>query len=608
MNYFSELKRRNIFKVAIAYLALAWVMFQIADVVVPALSLPDIIMTTMVMIGMIGFPFALFFAWAYELTADGVKRTEDVEVEESIRATTGQKINYIIIGLMAIAITFLLYDRSSESNEENVVAEVVTELENTIAVMPFADMSADGSQEYFGDGMAEEILNVLVSVDELDVTSRTTAFSLKKEDLSIPEIAERLNVNYILEGSIRSDGNMVRVTAQLIDVANDTHLWSETFDRELTSIFAIQDEISLAISDALQVELLDDVLGDVPTQNTDAYALYLQGKLFFNNPTFQAALNATELANRAIELDPDYADAWALLAMSHRVSIFLGMGEYADEEIRELMELARQAIDKAISLDPSMGYVWAIKSALHLQNHEWAEAKISAERATELSPNNNNVWAQMGTYYLTVGIYEKATDAFNRTIKLNPTDFLSFAYLGLVYGELGEVERGVEQLDKAIANGFSPAEMMKANVLLSKGITEGYAEAANTGNAFVGLPKNDDLQDFVDAYLDPSLRDDLRDQLKILPTFPFAQPEHLLLMDGDFLVKDARAKIAKSASWFQFPMNTSFRAVMSQPVMKEYLNEIGLVDHWLETEWPSFCRPVGDDDFECNDGKGNWPQ
>ena len=283
MSLFTELKRRNIFKVAMAYLALGWVVVQVTDMAVPALNLPESLNSIVFYLGVIGFPFAMLFTWAFELTPDGIKKTAEVEEVESISATTGQKMNYAIIGLLIIAVGFLLYDRGAEQEPEEII---LADIANTIAVLPFEDLSADGTQDYFGKGMAEEILNVLVSVDELDVASRTSAFALKDQNLLIPEIAERLNVNYIVEGSIRSDGDNVRITAQLIDVAAARHLWSDTYDRELTSIFAIQDEISVAIADALKVELIGDALGDVPTQNMEAYGLFLQARRLLDDSTF----------------------------------------------------------------------------------------------------------------------------------------------------------------------------------------------------------------------------------------------------------------------------------------------------------------------------------
>jgi tetratricopeptide (TPR) repeat protein len=263
-------------------------------------------------------------------------------------------------------------------------------------------------------------------------------------------------------------------------------------------------------------------------------------------------------------------------------------------------------IGKAINLDPTMGYAWAIKTPIYLQDNEWDEAKISAERATELSPYNSGVWTEAGNYYNTVGSWEKAAHVYNRAIELNPTDFLSQAFVGVIYANLGEVESGLEHLDIAIAGGMSAARIMKGNILMDNGISDGFAQAQNASRAAFGLPENEDMQKFVDT--DPSLRDGLRGQLKVLPTYQLAQVKALLLQDGEFFVKDAKAKIAITPIYFNPIMTNLFRAVMSQPAMKEYFTEIGLVDHWRETEWPSFCRAVGEDDFECDDGKGNWPE
>ena len=268
MSFFNELKRRNVFRVGIAYGITAWLLAQIADLFLENFGAPEWVIKTILLVLLIGFPLALLFAWAFELTPDGLKREKDVDRSESVTQDTGKKLNTAILVLIAAAVAYLLIDRIQQAPVmgpgetsaalENAPEPVVTAAEETepsIAVLPFVNMSTDPEQEFFSDGISEELLNLLVRVDGLQVASRTSSFIYKGENLNIPQIAGELKVNHILEGSVRKAGKRVRITAQLIDVSSDRHLWSETFDRELTDIFAIQDEIAQAIVSALQQEL-----------------------------------------------------------------------------------------------------------------------------------------------------------------------------------------------------------------------------------------------------------------------------------------------------------------------------------------------------------------
>jgi adenylate cyclase len=599
VSLFSELKRRNIFKVAVAYLALGWVLVQITDVVVPALNLPDTLNSIVVYIGIIGFPIALFFAWAFELTPDGLMKTEEVDTDESIRSRTGQKINYIIIGLLSLAVIFLLFDRTSKPEPQEVI---IADLANTIAVLPFEDMSADGSQDYFGRGMAEEILNVIVSIETLDVASRTSTFALNDQNLLIPEIAERLNVNFVVEGSIRSSGNRVRVTAQLIDVANDTHMWSETYDRDLTDIFAIQDEISMAIAGALKVELLGDVLGDVPTQNMEAYALYLQARQLFNIPSFQNSLKARKLANQVITLDPAYSEGWAVLADSYENSATYGFSENSREEIIKLFNLALEAANKSISLDPDLGYGWAKKGNTHLRLMEWKQAKLAFDKAIKLSANDDSdPWLDLGQYYLSVGAYENAIEVLATAKDINPDDSSIYYSLGYAFIMDTNTEKTHMEFENAISKGV--ANVRSGNVILSvmEGNKEEIARNFEGFHQRIEAPASKYTDLYIDAYFKPDLRENYREYLSREPKSTASLMYASLLGDGNYIVNWLKNSVGFQSIMFQRLYTPPFRAILNQLVMKEYLHEVGLVDHWREVGFPNFCRPVGDDDFDCGE-------
>ena len=289
--FFSELKRRNVVRVAIAYVVVSWVILQFVDVVAPLLGLPEVFQKGVLLVLVLGLPFTLILSWAYELTDDGVKKTEEVDKSQSLTHSTGQKLNRLVIVGLALAVGFLLLDKFYLTAEP--VAEVIPEaqaVQASIAVLPFSDLSSQGDQEYFADGLSEEILNVLVGVDDLTAASRTSSFQFKNGELGLPDIAAKLGVTYVLEGSVRKAGQSIRVTGQLIEAGTDRHLWSDTFDRELTTenLFAIQDEIATAIVEALRLELgvgedgmVMDSVG-VATENLSAYDKFLRGRDIFH--------------------------------------------------------------------------------------------------------------------------------------------------------------------------------------------------------------------------------------------------------------------------------------------------------------------------------------
>ena len=299
MSFFDELKRRNVFKVAAAYILVSWLLLQISDTLVPALHLPEWFHSGVAFLLIIGFPIALVFAWAFDMTPDGLKKEKDNNGSQPRASTSGRTLNYTIIVSLAVALMYFVWEsriqtgsepfsqepiaQTVQSDNEKRALPPVSEQEsrdnNSIAVLPFINMSSDPEQEYFSDGITEEVLNLLVKIPELKVTSRTSVFAFKGQIVDIPTVAEKLGVAHILEGSVRKAGNRVRITAQLIEARNDVHLWSETYERTLDDIFAIQDEIAREVVKALQIQLL----GEAPiatATNTEAYKLYLRGKHF----------------------------------------------------------------------------------------------------------------------------------------------------------------------------------------------------------------------------------------------------------------------------------------------------------------------------------------
>lgn len=290
-NLFSELKRRNVIRVAGVYAVVGWVLAQIATTLEDALGLPAWFDGVIVALLLLGLPIALVLAWAFELTPDGVLRTEDVPDGASITSATGRKLDFTIVAGLVLLAGMIFWQQTTKTDSPTVAVAPTDAVvaEASIAVLPFADLSQAGDQEYFSDGISEEILNVLVGVEGLEIVSRTSSFQFKDRDLGIPEIAELLKVRHVVEGSVRKSGETIRVTAQLIDALHDKHLWSDTYDRPLTAenLFSIQDEISNAIvaalSDALGLTTLSPVDVSLATRNLTAYELYLQARPLYHS-------------------------------------------------------------------------------------------------------------------------------------------------------------------------------------------------------------------------------------------------------------------------------------------------------------------------------------
>lgn len=353
-NIISELKRRNVFKVATAYAIAGWLIIQIATSVFPAFNFPDWTTQFVIILVGIGFPISLIVAWAFELTAEGLKKTEEVDATESITPRTGKKINTIIIVTLSIAVTFLLVDkfvlRAGEVVDSGTVP-VSSVSDKSIAVLPFDDFNAGGEQEYFADGLTEEILNVLAKTPDLKVASRTSSFQFKDKNSDITEVAKTLGVAHILEGSVRQSSSRIRVTAQLIRASDGFHLWSENYDEQPEDIIQVQEDIALKIAGALDTAMDPEALAEMVksgTSSVEAYNAYLKGMTY--GPGFGDSKKAYEKFEEARKLDPTYAEAHYKASTFWRQQLtttVMAAGQ-TDKTYLEMMREANERLDLAI--------------------------------------------------------------------------------------------------------------------------------------------------------------------------------------------------------------------------------------------------------------------
>ena len=406
MSLLAELSRRNVFRAAAAYVAVAWLLIQVAETVLPAFGFGDLALRRIIVGLAIGLVPAVAMAWAFELTPQGLRRERDLDRGSELARRTNRLLDRGIVLLLALGVTYFAIDKfvlgpareqarieqALERGRSEALAEVPGEA--SIVVLPFANMSSDPEQSYFADGMAEELLNLLARIPELRVISRTSAFAFKGKDVGIAEIAAQLKASHVLEGSVRRSGDRLRVTAQLIDARTDAHLWSETYERPLDDIFAIQDEIAGHVVDALRLELL----GERPTArrvDTQAYVLFMQARQMLDSDQENYA-RIDALLQRAIEIEPRFADPWTAVAWLH-YRCFRGMAAPDDEFCRTMtVEQARAgndaALDRALAIDPDNAIATAYVAYRQLaQRRDFQGAAALLERAVRLGPTQTDV-------------------------------------------------------------------------------------------------------------------------------------------------------------------------------------------------------------------------
>lgn len=427
---FAELKRRNVIRVAIFYGAAAWLILQVADVVLGILSAPDESLRLIAIVLALGFPFAMILAWAFELTPEGIKRDHQVDRNDKQLAGAGRKLDVATIALLLFAIglyawvNFRGQDRPApmvaEPGAQQPSAAIDAPRDLSIAVLPFVNMSIDPENEYFSDGLSEEVLNVLARIEDFRVAGRTSSFAFKGQQQDLRAIGERLSVANILEGSVRKQGDQIRVTAQLIDARNGFHLWSDTYDRRLDDVFAIQEEIATEVVKALRQTLLaadEIVIAQTAKGDVEAYNLYLRGQHLVRLRTRAGLERALEEFQQAIVIDPEYASPYAGIAM-----VYALLDNYNYRSLAETEQLAYRALDRALELDPHSDEGWAVRGLLLGQgpgaSQRRAEAREALERAVEINPNN--ALAQFWLSSSTMSDTEASRATLQRAYELDP--------------------------------------------------------------------------------------------------------------------------------------------------------------------------------------------
>jgi TolB-like protein len=457
MTFFAELKRRNVIRMALLYTVAGWVLLQIADVLFEPLGLPEWTFRMVLVLLLLGFPFALIFAWVFEMTPEGLKRERDIDRSASVVAHTGRKMNTLIVVLLVVAIGGLVADRLIPERSGPVVAtatpheaaeaeqpEAAGGADASIAVLPFVNISGDPDNEYFSDGLTEELLNTLVRVGGLKVTGRTSSFAFKDQNLDLREVGRLLNVANVLEGSVRKAGNRVRITAQLVKTSDGYHLWSDTFDRELDDIFAIQQQIADQVSDALHVTLLGEPAVDEPAAgpNAQAYEQYLRGLYVYQRGPDERESLARAQAHfeQALAINPRYADAvWGMFLVWDRMNRN-GHVPFSDS----IVEMRAYAAELE-KIAPGGDHTLVAQSRISTVSYEYEGTIAYLEQAVARYPGSALVQNQYASMASTLSDYERATEAINRATRLDPLSLDVMRVKASILHRMGDCA-GVEEV------------------------------------------------------------------------------------------------------------------------------------------------------------------
>jgi adenylate cyclase len=623
MNLFAELRRRNVIRMGGLYLVIAWLVVQVAETTLPIFDTPGWVLKTLVVMLSIGFIPALVFSWIYELTPEGLRRDDGLTPATARVAATGTRMDRLmLVGMLAVVAVVAAdryWPREATALQADAGAETVAGIGSrtaatapdvapgpaavpaeSIAVLPFADLSPAGDQAYFADGISEEILNVLVSVKGLTVASRTSSFQFRaQESLGIPAIADALRVRHVLEGSVRKAGERIRVTAQLIDASSDAHLWSETFDRTLTTenLFDIQDEIAQAIVAAIDSNLGVQVgaVDSVPqrTDNLDAYALYLQAR-----PSYYRRENFAEMAEllgRAVELDPGFVDALAM-----RASVFTLSADYG-EPLGGTSQQARSTAHalgmQALAMDPGHGLALGVITQMRrLERGSTHDAQSFAEgleaytTALARDPNNLDLLNWRGRQLAWAGRLDEGEHDFRRCSEIEPLYAPCRGNLAALLMAQGRSLEAKAEFTTAAAMGALPSTVLGVLVTRALDWREAFYFLGNELPTLRGFHAFDDLYE---ALAQPD-----GDHALLLSRLAALDAPGSPVVDLSLLriaLGDHEHRVSIYLTWLP-----AFAAYRKSPAFKATVIDGGLLAYWRAEGFPPMCRPRGIEDFECD--------
>lgn len=591
MSLFAELKRRSVIRVGAAYAVVAWILIEVSDTIFPRLGFPEWTVTFVIVLLLLGLPLALFLAWAYELTPDGLRRDSAVAAGEATRAATGsrRRIDRFIVAGLVLVIALMGAERVWFAGE-NAALPSDARGEVSIGVLAFANMSEDPENEHFADGISEEILNILAAVEGLRVASRSSAFSFKGQGAGIPEIARALNVSHVLEGSVRRQDGRVRITAQLIRADTDGHLWSQAYDRDLTDIFQVQQEIARAITGALE-----DVLGtrrvvvEASTEDLEVYDRFLRGRALFHKRT--ELDRAIEDLRWAVEREPGFGEAWTYLAAAY----YVAPGYDTDLSSQAARDGAADAVGRASRLAPEDPLVLAIRGGMRADAGDFVGATDLLRRAAGLRTPDATPLLWYGLHLVLAGYAAESLEVLERAAAMDPMSGVIQGWIAQAHMVLGNLEEAETHSRRALDRDWPGAAWFFSLELFRRGdlkrASEWWGSALQDEpsvidfGAVIDPPRRGELLEATDAVLGPML------------LLAWGREEEYLdrafaaVRDGHF---DAWTLVG---AWYR----SSPRA-REQPRFFELARQVGLVDLWESRGYPPGCTrvaPAGGERLDC---------
>jgi TolB-like protein len=623
MNFFQELKRRNVFRVAASYAIVAWIVLQVVATTSPALNIPSWVLSFVTILLLLGFPLALFISWAYEMTPDGIKPTAEVPVDASIREYTGRKMNALIVGGMALLLVVVVADVTmTDGVPQTAIATAVAEQAanaaitepapaaiptNSIAVLPFDNLSSEAEQEYFSDGLTEELLNQLAQVKDLQVAGRTSSFAFKDSDADLRTISATLGVAHVLNGSVRKNGNQLRITAQLVKADDGYELWSDSYDRELTDVFVIQDEIAQAVTTALSITIgAGDFGRPGMTRNIEAYDAYLQALRSFHDFSGPTAMrNAIDQVERAVAFDPDFSRAWLLL-----IEIYQNSNQFLTAEQRaDFPARVAEARAKIRTATPDLPELQLDDAQELIAQGKLVDAeRVMLDYLGSAGASSAPAAAAYANLLLLVGRQREALRYLQQARRLDPLDvqmswFLIQGYLSLGrYAETdAEIERGLslEGMEQFIQGQRMFLEFQRGDAVAAQRAIQAM-DATPAFNFTLA-------QMWVDGDREGGLafiRELIHRPGATGAIYTIAAQWATLLGDPQLALdlRNGKGEVAdfigerRDVSSLWHPYASGMRQL---PGFREWLDELGIVNYWRTTgNWADLCRPVNDD-FEC---------
>ena len=610
MSFFSELKRRNVFRVGAAYLVVAWLLVQVVDTLGDMFAMPEAFGRGVVILLVIGFPVALIISWIYEMTPKGVVTQEAVDA--GIKTTSGRKLNTVIIGGLALALVMVILDAYvindtvpvDQGNDVVQSETALPDLEKSIAVLPFDNLSAGQDQEYFSDGLTEELINKLSQVNDLLVTGRNSSFYYKGRNEELRDIGETLGVTYVLQGGVRKAGGQMRISAQLTDTTTNTNLWSDTFDRELSDVFAIQDEIAAAITTALSITIGAGEFNQPGlTSNLEAYDAFLKAREGFNAFSPAGSASAVDFIEQAVRLDPDFLDAWIL--MEDIYDRARGLSPIASQE--QLLARRNEAQARVRAMDPDSHriLIWNLETAFQQEGYLGIETGL-LEALDITGESDSRILENYANFLGRVGRTRDALVAIQKARRLDPLDPLGTRLHIDILFELGRVDEANAMIDRAmeqenteqlvgykvwgvINENTDPDALVafleeKERLVEGAGNTTALLEAARLwqqGDVNASLAV---IENYMKGEENPV------NYRLLMVVIPIAMQNYQFAFD----ISEVTGAIP--GAWMP-----AFSEGRKLPEFKEKVRAAGFADYWRSSgNWPDKCRPLeGSDDFEC---------